>query len=211
MIKREYSAKFWAILTLLVFISIIISIIYIDAGLAFRIMVIIRSIRPLHNVTSDIPDILSFLVAGGTILMWLIYFYRAYKKKIDIKEKFLKLAASTLPVSYLVKMILQNSFGRTSPRDWLLHHKPMLFNGLNNSNGGSFPSGHMAVFVAFGAAVILYFPKLWKPTAILLLLLGFALIGTDYHYLSDVIAGAYIGFIITYLLWYIYEHPAAKL
>jgi len=210
MINREKSFYFWIIITFEVFISIILSIKFLDAGLAFRIMIILKSIRPLHNVTSNIPDILSFLVGGGTILMWIIYFYRAYQQKIDIKEKFLKLAATTLPVTYLLKTLLQISFGRTSPRDWLLDHEPLLFKGFNEASGGSFPSGHMAVFTAFGAAVLLYFPKYRKPLTIILVILGAALIGTDYHYLSDVIAGAYLGFIISYILWYLYEKSSVK-
>jgi membrane-associated phospholipid phosphatase len=76
---------------------------------------------------------------------------------------------------------------------------------------GSFPSGHMTVFAALGIAVLLYYPKYRKPVIIFLVLLGIALIGTDYHFLSDVIGGAYLGFITTYSLYYIFEKKRPKL
>lgn len=205
MTTKETSAGYWIKLTLLVIIAIIVSIKFLDTGMAERVMIILKSIHTLHAATENIPDMLSYIVGGGTILMWIIYLYRFHEKKIDVKEKFLRLAATALPVSYFVKMLLQFSFGRTSPRDWLIHHEPLVFKFFNYFGGGSFPSGHMTVFAAFGTAVILYFPKYKRLTTIILALLGFALIATDYHYLSDVIAGAYLGFGVTYALWYLYE------
>ena len=210
MAKRETSANYWIKLTLLVIFAIIISIQFLDAGIAERVMYIIQSIHTLHTATENIPDMLSAIVGGGTILMWIIYLYRFMEKKIDVKEKFLRLAATTLPVSYLVKMLLQIIFGRISPRDWLLHNQPLVFKYFNYTGGGSFPSGHMTVFVAFGTAIILFFPKFRKSVTIFLALLGFALIVTDYHFLSDVIAGAYLGFIVTYVLWYLYERNRSE-
>ncbi len=205
MAKTKSQAGYWVQLTIIVVLAILISIQFIDAGIAERVMIILRSIRPLHTATDNIPDLLSAIVGGGTILMWIIYIYRYFEKKIDVKEKFLRLAATTLPVSYFIKMFLQFAFGRTAPRDWLLHNQPLVFKFFNYIGGGSFPSGHMTVFAAFGTAVILYFPKYKKLTTIILALLGFALVATDYHYLSDVIAGAYLGFGVTYALWYLYE------
>ncbi len=203
--RKETSAVFWFKLTFLVIIATIISIHFLDTGVAARIMIIIRSIRPLHTATENIPDFLSAIVVGGTILMWIIYLFRFVKKKIDVKEKFLRLAATTLPLSYLIKMMLQIIFGRISPRDWLIHHESPVFKFFNFHGGGSFPSGHMTVFVAFGTSLILYFPKFRKLVTIILALLAFALIATDYHFISDVIAGAYLGFGVTYTLWYLYE------
>ncbi len=210
MAKRETSANYWIKLTLLVIFAIIISIQFLDAGIAERVMYIIQSIHTLHTATENIPDMLSAIVGGGTILMWIIYLYRLVEKKIDVKERFLRLAATTLPVCYLVKMLLQIIFGRISPRDWLLHNQPLVFRYFNFNSGGSFPSGHMTVFVAFGTAIILFFPKFRKSVTLLLALLGFALIATDYHFLSDVIAGAYLGFIVTYVLWYLYERNRSE-
>ncbi len=204
MVKRKSSNYFWFVITPAVFLAIAVSIIYIDAGLAKRVMAFLLSIKTLHRATENIPDVLVYLVAGATVLMWIVYIYRYINKKLDAETSFLRLAASTLPVTYFIKVFLQFTFGRTSPRNWLISHEPLLFKFFNE-HGGSFPSGHMTVFVAFGTAVFIYFPKYRKLVVALLVILGFALIGTDYHFLSDVIAGAYLGFVITYTLWRLYE------
>jgi len=161
--------------------------------------------RTLHKVTRHIPDILPHLVGVGTISMWVIYFYRSRLKKNDIETQFLRLAATTLPAAYLIKTFLKFLFGRTNPRSWLLNGKPLEFDWFNKSWSGSFPSGHMTVFAAFGAAVIYFYPKYRRIVITLLVLLALALIGTDYHFLSDVIFGTYLGIITTYVVQYIYN------
>ena len=209
--KKKYSSFYISIaISLLVLAAILLSIRFLDEGIAVRVMQFIRSIRAIHKVTEHIPDILPDIVAVGTILMWLIYFYRLHKKLNDAKTHFLLLAAVTLPVSYILKTYFQFMFGRTTVRSWLLSHKPLRFEWFHGFGGASFPSGHMTVFAAFGAALLIYFPKLRKPVIIFLIVLGVALIGTDYHFLSDVIAGAYLGFATTYVLFYLFEKIKSK-
>lgn len=200
---KKIPANLIIMISIAVFLLIMGSIKFVDTELAERIIRFLISIHKLHKAAENIPDLLIYLVGIGTILMWVIYFYRSSKKINDIKTKFLKLAASTLPVVYLIKTFFQFAFGRTTP--WLILTKPITFDWFNKNSGGSFPSGHMAVFSAFGSAIIFFFPKYRKIVLIILTLLGIALIITNYHFLSDVIAGAYLGFIISYSLWYIFE------
>jgi membrane-associated phospholipid phosphatase len=205
MIKRNASGQLAIILTIIVWAVIFICIKYLDTEIAIRIMRFIRSIRTIHKATENIPDLLPYLVGIGTVLMWIIYLYRTHEKRIDVKTKFLQLAGVTLPVAYLIKTFLQFAFGRTNTRLWLTANKPLLFNWFHGIGFGCFPSGHMTAFTAFGTAVLFYFPQYRKPVLIILTFLGAALIATDYHFLSDVIAGAYLGFITTYFLWNIFE------
>ena len=201
---RKSSFNYWAVLSVIVLLAILVSIKFLDAEIALRILKFLLSFRTLHKLTQNIPDILAFLVGVGTILMWIIYFFRIHKKIIDTETKFLKLAATTLPVTYVLKTLLQFSFGRTNPRDWLLENQPLVFNWFHKLGNGSFPSGHMTVFAAFGSAVFIFYPQYRRIVLILLLLLGFALIITDYHYLSDIIAGTYLGISITYFLQFLF-------
>ena len=111
------------------------------------------------------------------------------------------LSATALPAAYALKTFFQFAFGRISAREWLILKTPHRFNWFNDFGNGCFPSGHMTVFAAFGTAILIYYPQYRKAVIILLTLLGAALITTDYHYLSDVIAGAYLGVLTTYILW----------
>jgi membrane-associated phospholipid phosphatase len=190
--------------TLLTALITIVAIKFLDARIAASVMNFIRSVHKLRQVTERIPDILPHLVGVGTVLLWGIYFYRSRKTTDDNEIQFLRLAATVLPVAYLVKTLLKFVFGRTGPRGWLIHKEPLAFHWFKIWSS-SFPSGHMLVFVAFGAAVLFYYPKYRLLVLILLGLLGIALIGTDYHFLSDVIAGAYFGFITAYFIKFLFD------
>ncbi len=206
MTRRNSTNNFDIKIAALVLIATVVCIIYLDKEIAINVMLFLKYIHPLHKVTENIPDFLPHLVAIGTVMMWALYFFRKHKNLIDTKTKFLQLAATALPAAYLIKTLLKFIFGRTDPRYWLLANKPLVFNWFTQIESGSFPSGHMTVFAAFGAAVIFYFPQYRKYVLILLILLGAALIGTDYHFLSDVIAGAYLGYLTTFAIRIMYNN-----
>ena len=211
MIKKNRSVYLGILFSFIVFFIIIVSIQFLDTEIAVRVMRFLKSIRTLHKATEDIPDLLPYLVGFGTASMWIIYFYRSHEKIIDVKMQFLKLAATVLPVAYLLKMLFQFVFGRTHTRLWLTSNVPLKFNWFHEIGSGCFPSGHMTVFTAFGTAVWIYYPKYRRPVLITIVLLAIALIATDYHFLSDIIAGSYLGFLITYFLWLgLSKSPFAK-
>ncbi len=180
-------------------LSILISIQFLDRFIAVNVMEFINSFHVLHDTTSNIPDLLPYIVYISTAIMWFDYFYLSHsKRRIDLR-RFLQLAALSVPLAYIIKTYLQIAFGRTSTRQWLISHHALRFNWFNEA-GGSFPSGHMTVFMAYGVAVWYIYPRYRRITVWILALLGLALIGTDYHFLSDVIAGAYIGMIVTIII-----------
>ena len=194
---------------LAVFLVTVLSIKYLDAEIALRIMHFIQSIHPLKEVTEHIPDLLLHFVLAATILMWVVYLYRLHKKKYDKETQFLQLAATVLPAAYIVKTLLKFVFGRTDPRNWLIYNDQLTFHWFKHLSG-SFPSGHMVVFTAFGTGILIYYPEYRRVVVIFLTLLGVALVGTDYHFLSDVISGAYLGIITAYSIWYIFEKLKTK-
>ena len=66
----------------------------------------------------------------------------------------------------------------------------------------------VVVSVALLAALCRYYPK-FRPWCLLLgVLLGVALIATEYHFLSDVIAGAYLGVVVeAAVFWLLVRQP----
>jgi membrane-associated phospholipid phosphatase len=58
---------------------------------------------------------------------------------------------------------------------------------------GSFPSGHMALAGAFAGVFMRLYRVSIRPLAILLLLAAALLVVGDWHFLSDVIAGTFLG------------------
>jgi membrane-associated phospholipid phosphatase len=180
----------WGTLTLLTAIR------FLDNSIARAVMNGLQSHDLLQRVTSRIPDMLFSLVCIGTTILWFLYFILVQSGKATRLRQFLLLSAVAVPAAYLLKALLQFSFGRTGTRIWLATGDPVQFHWFHGAGLGSFPSGHMTTFTALGAAICSVYPRLRTPVAGGLTLLGLALIATDHHYLSDVIAGAYTGLLV---------------
>ena len=191
------STRFW-IITLLALGGVFLGIMFLDGGIALWVMELLKMSPVVYRTTATIPDLLLLLVGSGTAAMWTVYCYLVTRGVENSQTRFLKLAATVLPVSYLLKSFLQFAFGRINTRAWLLVSGPIDFRLFHGSGErGGFPSGHMTVFTAFFAAVWCCYPRYRTLSASFLLTLGVALIVTDYHFLSDVIAGAYTGLLLT--------------
>lgn len=113
-------------------------------------------------------------------------------------------AALIVSVSVLiaegVKQYLKIIFGRPSPEAWINGNSSFPRSGtigFHFFHGGagylSFPSGHMATTCALIAVLWIWYPR-WRWIYFLVaLIVGGALVVTDIHFLSDVIAGAFVG------------------
>ncbi len=175
----------------------ILSIWFYDKLLAMYISKLLFTNSTWSKYTADIPDILFLTVCITTALAYVIYRNRSRKGIYNKETKFFHLIMYAVPAAYAVKSLLKYVFGRTNTREWLL--KPEL-NGFHWFQGGGeyagFPSGHMAVFTALAASLWRFYPRYRVIYAIFMLTLAVALIATNYHFLSDVIAGAYLGAVI---------------
>ena len=126
------------------------------------------------------------------------------------------LCSISLIVAEATKAQLKFVFGRTWPDTWI-HNNPSFLRdgvyGFNFFNGGpeyaSFPSGHMAVTCAVISVLWLFFPAARVLYALAGLAVAIGLIGANYHFLSDVIAGAFVGISSGWMvasLWKAHEH-----
>ena len=161
-----------------------------------------RLIRANHLMpfVSHIPDMLFYIVAAVTVGSWLGYWYRIRHGFDDQHARFLKLCGTVAPLAFLAKMILQYLFGRSTPELWAIYHHAPRFHWFRAGEGyGCFPSGHMTVFTALTAALWRHYPRHRIAYLGFLLALAFALIATNHHFLSDVMAGAYLGVVICLL------------
>ncbi len=67
------------------------------------------------------------------------------------------------------------------------------FNFLSSSSNLSFPSGHMVLAGAFAGVFMRFYRTSILPLSTLLLIAGVLLIEGDWHFVSDVIAGTFVG------------------
>ncbi|MGC1466157.1 MAG: phosphatase PAP2 family protein [Pseudolabrys sp.] len=146
---------------------------------------------------THIPDPLVPLAVVGFVTIGL----RALAGRMHFKvETPILLCSISLIVGDAIKNQLKFVFGRTWPDTWtnnnpsLIHDGVFGFNFFHGGNGyTSFPSGHMTVTCAVISVLWVFYPRL-RP---LWLLAGVAvavgLVGADYHFLGDVIGGAFVG------------------
>jgi membrane-associated phospholipid phosphatase len=103
------------------------------------------------------------------------------------------LACLTSMCAYTINdSVLKLVFGVPNPSA-VMHGSQHVFNLLGGSSMSSFPSGHMVLAAAFGGV----FMRLYRSSVKLLSALLFAgavlMVVGDWHFVSDVIAGAFIG------------------
>jgi membrane-associated phospholipid phosphatase len=194
----------------LAIVAIVTSIRFIDKGLALRVWAVTSSQPFLHAHFENIPDTLSKIVIIGTAVMWFGYYLTVRNTISRRPAHFLQLAATTVPVAFLVKTFLQFACGRTNTRLWLRIGGPLEFNWFNPlEKSGGFPSGHTVVFTAFFTAVWLYYPKCRPLVVAALSALAMALVLTSYHFVSDILAGLATGILLTASIHYVYSKNRA--
>jgi membrane-associated phospholipid phosphatase len=89
--------------------------------------------------------------------------------------------------------VLKLFFGVPNPGHVLLNGAHHAFHLMAGARDSSFPSGHMVLAGSFaGVFMRLYHPSIW-PLSVLLFLGATILIFGDWHFASDVIAGAFVG------------------
>ncbi len=143
----------------------------------------------------------SYLGDGVFVILVSLLFF-IFKKR---KEALLIFA--TYALSGILAQIIKNLIPMPRP---LLFFKPEQYNhfieGVSYANMASFPSGHTTS--AFALATTLIFIIKSKKWDILLLILaigvGFSRIYLGQHFLLDVITGAFLGFISTILILWMY-------
>jgi membrane-associated phospholipid phosphatase len=175
-----------------------ISYYYLDTRIA-RFVYQILSTNHLIETAADIPDLLLHIVIAVTAFSWVGYFI-LIRRGIHNRLTDLMLACGTVvPMAFVAKTFLQYMFGRPNPYAWLLTHEPPRFYWFRDEQGyGCFPSGHMTVFTSLMTTLSYHYPRYRFVYFGALCLLALALIITDYHFLSDVLAGAVLGSMLAY-------------
>lgn len=115
-------------------------------------------------------------------------------------QKCALLCSISLMIAETIKLELKFAFGRTWPDSWLGDNPSFLRNGAygfhffhGDRAYASFPSGHMAVTCAVLSVLWFFYPS-WRTAYVIAgLAVAAGLIGANYHFVSDVIAGSFVG------------------
>lgn len=198
-IKQAYFLTF-------VIIACLITYFWIDRPLAVLMLKIHPKSTKLGNadLMSEMTSLLYFIV----LIIMLFYAYMRVTEKENRNKRLVATAGGIslcTSIAFFIKGELQYVLGRIPPRygnsDALLFVKRHDLYGFYFFQVGSFPSGHMAVFTSALMITVFYYPKL-KPFFIFaLFVLASLLLFYNYHFLSDVIAGTYLGYLIAKVIY----------
>jgi len=178
-------------------IIVIFAVFFLDRPVSSFIHAKLYHSKIWVTLTRQLPDTLLIMVGLISIPSYLAYLARRYHNLRDKATFLLYHVACSLPVSFVAKSFLKEIFGRVQTRFWLQHPKQFTFHWFHaGDNFYGFPSGHMAVFATLCAAIWRVYPQQANALRLLLVALGLLLVVTNYHFLSDIIAGAYVGILV---------------
>ncbi|BBH52791.1 phosphatase PAP2 family protein [Fluviispira sanaruensis] len=191
------------IIFLVTLVAIVLSYYFVDRSVVFFIeeQQINKSI--ILKILSDTPIILiSFLGIYGLLFIFIF-------KKFMHNKLFQMFFCATLSVvlAAQIKDILKYLFGRYWANTWLNNNPSLLVNNVYGFHffqkaNSSFPSGHTTVTFAFCTVCLLYFPKYKYLFIIPMITVSIGQIGMHYHFVSDVIAGGFLGYAVAKTLTY---------
>jgi membrane-associated phospholipid phosphatase len=201
----------WLLWLLLTAAAVTICFLWIDRPLALLVHSYNTHRETFENLT-HIPDPLAPAAAIAFVVCGLLALAGwAASKCVSTAA----LCSIGLIVSAAVKSELKFVFGRTWPETWVRNNPSFIHDGVYGFNffhGGlgyaSFPSGHMAVTCGVISVLWILYPKFRLLYAAVVLAVAVGLIGADYHFLSDVIAGGFVGTSVgwmTVALWQAWE------
>jgi undecaprenyl-diphosphatase len=148
------------------------------------------------------PIVAVLIVISSALLFWLLKFYR--------EAAYVILTAISTPVDFIMKNIIN----RPRPTSNLV-------NVIDNQASPSFPSGHVVFFtVFFGFLIVamivnrkinIYLRAIVIAiSSILIVLISFSRVYLGAHWVSDVIGGYLVGFIVLFIISYLYLLPIIK-
>jgi membrane-associated phospholipid phosphatase len=175
-----------------------LSILWLDRPIALWVRDIFGERHvPLEIIESPISSI-SLL---STCLFILCGLVAIMGRRFSKLEAAVALCTISALAAIVVKDELKVGFGRTWPDTWQPGILSLVRDGAygfhffhSGKSFESFPSGHATIAASILSVLWLLFPKMHSICAICIVAVDCALVALNLHFLSDVIAGSFIGF-----------------
>lgn len=173
-----------------------ISVAWFDRPIAFFVH---RELGQPFLLT-QLPRISEWLVGAASVVFVLLGLRGLTGRPLSRLEAVILLCALSIIVSAALKNELKFVFGRTWPETWIGNNPSLIRDGVYGFNFfhhgrayESFPSGHTAAVISGMSVLWLCYRRARVLCAVAISLVIIGLIGSDFHFLSDVVAGAFVG------------------
>jgi membrane-associated phospholipid phosphatase len=192
------SLRQWLCALTLTGLAIVISFYWFDRRIALFVHnQLPHGTRKVAEPLTYIPDPLIWIAAIIFVVLGLV---GLKGRSLSKMQSVLLVCSVSLIVAETIKNELKFVFGRTWPETWYQNNPSFISNGVYGFNwfhGGqayaSFPSGHMTAICAVVSIFWIYYPQLRLVYSIIALGVLVTLVGADFHFLSDCIAGSFLG------------------
>lgn len=178
----------WLLSLLICTLAVALAFVYLDVPIAHRIHGLLGSAESLGKELAS--TVLLGVEAAVALALVCIRITRGHLSRFGEATA---LACLTSICAYAINdSILKLFFGVPSPAA-VLHGTRHAFHLLTGSSSSSFPSGHMVLAGAFAGVFMRLYRTSILPLSALLLIAAVLLIAGDWHFVSDVIAGTFLG------------------
>jgi membrane-associated phospholipid phosphatase len=192
----------WSIALVITAASVIVSHLWLDQPIAFFINRNIAD-RTIFVWLQRLP--IMFLLLSLILLAWCGLWVLINRPFSRLQSVGLTCSISFITTNFVTNQ-LKYAFGRTWPDTWIENNPSLIQNGVfgfNPFHGGpgfaSFPSGHVAAVCAVMAVLWCSYANLRPIYIACAAAVAIGLIGANYHFLSDVLGGIFVGITTGYL------------
>lgn len=192
--------KFWSIALVITLLLVAACIRWFDIPVARFFLRYANALSILGRGLSS-----SILAAAEIALIGCLATARLVRGNLPDYAKALLIACTTSLSAFAAnEYVLKFIFGRDNPVLFLHAPAAHIFNLFQGNQHSSFPSGHMVMATAFAAVLVRLYPRTLPVFSLLLCIASVALVVGDWHFVSDVIAGIFVGATAGYMageLW----------
>lgn len=178
----------WLLSLLICTIAVALAFVYLDVPIAHCVYGLFGSTESLGKGFAS--AVLLSIEAAAALALVCIRITRGHLSRFGEATA---LACLTSICAYAINdSTLKLFFGVPNPAA-VLHGSRHAFDLLTGSSSSSFPSGHMILSGAFAGVFMRLYRTSILPLSALLLIAAALLIAGDWHFVSDVIAGTFLG------------------
>lgn len=166
---------------------------------------------PYRRFFGELPKLSEWLFALAALIFVLAGAAALLGYLLHRWQRVLLLSSVSLIASDTIKEQLKYVFGRTWPDTWTNNNPSLIHDGVYGFNPfhsgswySSFPSGHTAAACAVMSVLWLCYPQFRALYVLFVAAVVGGLIGANFHFVGDIIAGGFIGISTGYaavLLW----------
>jgi len=198
----------WSISFVLTTLAVVVSYHWLDRPIAHFAHDRLKQYNLFEHLTY-IPEIVTPIVLLAFVFIGV---YALLGRPLTKLHMVAVLCAAGVAVTEAIKFQLKFAFGRTWPETWVRNNPSFIRDNVygffpfhGNPGFAAFPSGHTAAVCAVMSVLWICYPRFRLLYAAAIAAVAVGLVGANFHFLGDVIAGGFLGISVGWLTVAIWE------